>query len=264
MTDTQRMATALAAFARLGWREAAADRAGLLGRSLLFSIPVLVFAAIWRVTPLDGASHDADRLIWYVTVTEAIIFSVGYVFREIETDISSGAIESALTRPLPYVLARLAEDAGGTALRLTALGCVGAGIAWAVTGVVPFAPSAVPVLILAAAMGAVIGLLFQIVIGFLAAWVGNPAPAYWIWQKLVFVIGGLFIPLTLYPAWLGDLGRETPFAAILFHPASLVMDARPEAILGILLRQGLWLIFAALLVAAAAIAATRRFVREGV
>ena len=128
----------------------------------------------------------------------------------------------------------------------------------------PFPLTAVPALILAAAMGAMTGLLFQVVIGFLTAWVGNPAPAYWIWQKLVFVFGGLFIPLTLYPAWLRDLGRETPFAAILFHPASLVLDARPEAILGVLLRQGLWLIFAAALVAVVANAATRRFVREGV
>ena len=101
MSDLSRTLAALAAFARLGWREAAADRAGLFGRSVLFSIPVLVFAAIWRATPLDGLVHDADRLTWYVTVTEAIVFSVGYVFREIETDIGSGAIEAALTRPLP-------------------------------------------------------------------------------------------------------------------------------------------------------------------
>jgi ABC-type uncharacterized transport system permease subunit len=102
---------ALAAFARLGWRETAADRLGLFGRALLFSLPVMIFAAIWRATPLAGSLHDADRLTWYVMITETIIFAPGYVFREIEEDIRTGAVEAALTRPLPYVLARVAEEA---------------------------------------------------------------------------------------------------------------------------------------------------------
>ena len=264
MTEISRTLTALAAFLRLGWREAAADHAGLVGRLLLFSLPVLIFGAIWRATPLAESGHDADRLTWYVMVTEAIIFAPGYVFREIEEDIRTGAIEAALTRPLAYVLARIAEEAGGTALRLLALGGLGTALAWLATGVVPLPWTAAPALVLVAAGGAVLALLFQVVIGFLTAWIGTPAPVYWIWQKLVFVFGGLFIPLTLYPRWLYDAGVTTPFAAILFHPASLVLDARPEMILGVLAWQGLWLVLALALVVVVAGAATRRFVSEGV
>jgi ABC-2 type transport system permease protein len=264
MTEISRVLGALAAFARLGWREAASDRFGLFGRMLLYSLPVLIFGAIWRATPLADSGHDAERLTWYVMVTEAIIFAPGYVFREVEEDIRSGAIEAALTRPLSYGLARIAEETGGTLFRLVCLGVYGWVLAWLATGIVPFAWTAVPALALAMIFGALLSLLFQVVIGFLTAWMGTPAPVYWIWQKVVFVIGGLFIPLTLYPAWIREFGIATPFAAILYHPASLVLEARPEAILAALAWQGLWLAAAALLVAAIATAATRRFVREGV
>jgi ABC-2 type transport system permease protein len=132
------------------------------------------------------------------------------------------------------------------------------------TGILPIPASAVPALALAMAVGAMLALLFQVVIGFLTAWVGTPAPAYWIWQKVMFVIGGLFLPLTLYPDWIREAGIATPFAAILYHPASLALDASPAAILVVLGWQVFWLAVAALLVVAIAAAATRRFIREGV
>ena len=227
MSEISRVLGASTAFLRLGWRDACRDRIGLFGRMLLFSIPVVIFATIWQATPLAGSGHDADRLSWYVMMTEAIVFSVGYVFREIEQDINSGAIEAALSRPFAYVLAWIAEEAGGTLFRLLAL-------------------------------------LFQVVIGLLTAWVGTPAPVYWIWQKLVFVFGGLFIPLTLYPTWVRDVGMTTPFAAILYRPASLAIAADPQAIVEVFLWQGVWLAFALVLVATVAAAATRRFLAEGV
>jgi ABC-2 type transport system permease protein len=249
---------------RLGWREAAADRVGLAARALLYVLPVLIFGAIWRATPLEGTGHDAGRLTWYVTATETIVFSIGHLFREIEDDIRSGVVEAALTRPLPYVAARIAEDIGGTAWRFLTLGAFGATLAWIVTGEVPFGWAAVPALIATGALAALLALLFQVVIGLMTAWIGPPAPVYWIWQKLVFVFGGLFLPLTLYPGWLRQIGEATPFGAMLFHPASLVLDASPAAVLRVFAWQGVWLVFAGLLVVLVATAATRRFVREGV
>ena len=179
MSEISRYLAASAVFLRLGWRDASRDRIGLFGRALLFSIPVLIFATIWQATPLAGSGHDADRLAWYVMMTEAIIFSVGYVFREIEQDINSGAIEAALSRPFAYVLAWIAEEAGGTLFRLFTLLAYGALLAWLATGMVPFAWTAAPAIVLAAIFGAFLALLFQVVIGLLTAWVGTPAPAYW-------------------------------------------------------------------------------------
>jgi ABC-2 type transport system permease protein len=48
-------------------------------------------------------------------------------------------------------------------------------------------------------------------------------PAFLILQKMLFLLGGLFAPVTLYPAWLARLAVASPFAAHLYWPASLTV-----------------------------------------
>jgi ABC-2 type transport system permease protein len=267
MSETRRIIAALGAFIHLGWREAAADRVGMAARALLFVVPVLVFVAVWAATPLglaDLPGHDAARIAWYVMVTEWVVFIGGHAFRDVEDEIRSGAIEAALTRPLPYALATLAEWLGSGAYRLLALGAIGAIVTAAATGTVPFAFATIPVLVLTVAVGAVLMLLLQLGTGLMTAWLSTPAPFFWVWQKLAFIFGGLLIPLTLYPPAIRAIGEVSPFAAVMFHPASLVFDASPAALLRVFAWQAIWLLVIGLAVAWLAGAATRRFVRDGV
>jgi ABC-2 type transport system permease protein len=230
-------------------------------------VPVLVFVAVWAATPLglaDLPGHDAARIAWYVMVTEWVVFIGGHAFREVEDEIRSGAIEAALTRPLPYALAMFAEWLGGGAYRLLALGVIGFAVTALATGTVPFDVATIPILVLTVAAGAVLMLLLHLGTGLLTAWLSTPAPFFWVWQKLAFIFGGLLIPLTPYPPLIRDIGVVSPFAAIMFHPASLVFDASAAAIWRVLAWQALWLVVIGLGVTWLADAATRRFVREGV
>jgi ABC-2 type transport system permease protein len=268
MSDRARIVAALGAFASLGWREAAADRVGMAARALLFVVPVLVFVAVWAVTPLgnlaDLPGHDATRIAWYVMVTEWVVFIGGHAFRDVEDEISSGAVGAALTRPLPYALATLAEWLGAGAYRLLALGAIGFAVTGTATGTVPFDAVTLPILVLTVAAGAGLMLLLQLGTGLLTAWLSTPAPFFWVWQKLAFIFGGLLIPLTLYPPLIRAIGEVTPFAAIMFHPASLVFEAGPAAVARVVAWQALWLVVIGLTVTWLAGAATRRFVRDGV
>jgi ABC-2 type transport system permease protein len=42
-------------------------------------------------------------------------------------------------------------------------------------------------------------------------------------QKLVFVVGGFFIPIDLYPPWLAGIARWLPFAFSAYWPASTMI-----------------------------------------
>ncbi|HEY2111628.1 MAG TPA: hypothetical protein VGH25_07855, partial [Dongiaceae bacterium] len=104
----------------------------------------------------------------------------------------------------------------------------------------------------------------ELQLGYAAAWTGSSAPLFWIWQKMTFILGGLMIPLTLYPAPYGSLAAVSPFAAMVFAPASFLLDASPRAILATLALQLFWLAVigtATLLVARAAAA---RFAAHGI
>jgi len=266
MTGARRCAGALLALAQLGWREAAAEWTTLAGRALVFALPVAIFAAIWDATPLAAITlpkHDAAHLVWYVTITEVIVFAMALPFREVEAEIRSGRIESKLTRPVPYTLAVFAEACGGGLLRFLALAAFGLALGFALTGTLPVHASALLPLLLAAWLGCVMGIAFQLAIGLATPWIGEASPLFWIWQKGLFVLGGLLLPLTLYPAGVTAVAWFTPFPAMLFLPAGLVFDDGAGAVAACLAQQAAWSAPIALGLALIDRRAMARFLRQG-
>ena len=258
---------ALAAFAALGWRTAAAERAATLGRLALYFLILAVFWGLWRATPLAELGRPEltpDRLFWYLVLTESIAIGTGYPYRSLEAEICSGDIAAGLARPVPYALATLAEWAGMTACRVLVLAAGGlvAGI-W-LTGAVPVPAPAFPALAVSLALAALIVLLCQLQLGYAACWFGSAGPFFWIWQKLSFVLGGLILPLTLYPPPWRGLAEASPFAAMLFAPGSLALGLSRPGIAMTLAGQLCWLAALALATWVVDRAAMARFADRGV
>jgi ABC-2 type transport system permease protein len=99
-----------------------------------------------------------------------------------------------------------------------------------------------PVLVLSMLIGSACVLLCHLQIGYAATWTGSSAPIFWIWQKLCFVLGGLMIPLTLYPPVIERVARWMPFASMLFAPGSLMFDASLGNASATLAIQFAWLV----------------------
>ena len=86
-------------------------------------------------------------------------------------------------------------------------------------------------------------------IGLSAFWIVDTSPVYWIWQKLAFVLGGLLLPLELYPDWLRAAARLSPFPAMLWGPGRMAFGFAPGAALVTLLELLAWGALVALLLA---------------
>ena len=113
-------------------------------------------------------------------------------------------------------------------------------------------------------ISALLILLWHLQIGYAAAWLGVSAPTFWVWQKCLFVLGGLIMPLTIYPASLGAIARASPFAAMLFAPGSLMLNDRPAHAARTLALQLAWLALSALTAVAVGRGALRRFTEHGI
>lgn len=238
-------AGAVWAFVTLGWQRAAAERAAMIGRLLLYALILAIFWQLWQATPLEelaASSPTAADLLWYVAITEWIVFSAGTLYRSVEGQIASGDVERAIVRPVPYAIATLAEWVGAAAFHLLTIGTCGLAFATWLTGSMPITPATVLPLLVSGALAGAIVLLFQLQLGYAAAWMGTSAPLFWIWQKLLFVLGGLLIPLTLYPAPLRALAEPGPFAAMLFVPGSLVLGLDAMSNAAGIGRQAIWLL----------------------
>lgn len=235
--------TALAAFFVLGWRRAASEHATTFGRLLLLVLILFIFWSMWRVTPLAELGANAltvEQLFWYLAATESVAMSVGFPYRNVESDIQSGEMASSFVRPVHYAFATLANWMGDMTYRLLAVISVSTLCGLWATHALPFDALTALLLVPALWISCVLVLLSQLCIGLLATWMKSAAPAFWIWQKLFFVLGGLIMPLTLYPSWLATTAKATPFAAMLFLPASLTFDASAANIRLLITAQLFW------------------------
>jgi ABC-2 type transport system permease protein len=212
------------AFARLGFREARAEPGELIGRVVFFFMILGVFSAVWRaVAESSPGARDPREMLWYIAMTEWVIMSAPMIQFQMAEDIRRGDVAYQIARPASWLGSRLAHGLGAMALRAPVMLVVACGAAFFFAGV----PARPERLLLAVGFGlvaAIVMTVFHVAIGVLAFWLGDIMPAYWIWQKLVFVIGGMLLPLQFYPDLFVRVALLTPFPAFLAGPASFMTE----------------------------------------
>jgi ABC-2 type transport system permease protein len=65
----------------------------------------------------------------------------------------------------------------------------------------------------------------------LAFWLEEVTPVFWIYQKLLFTVGGLFLPLEMFPEQLQQVARWLPFQFITYAPARAFVAFEPDFVL---------------------------------
>jgi ABC-2 type transport system permease protein len=262
-----RILPALWAHAGLGWRRTLANPLGLLGSVLLYWLILAIFWGLWTATPLHELGTPAlteARLFAYLAVTEWIAFTVGLPYREIEAEIQGGTIDMRLARPIPFGLATLAIWTGEVGCRFVVLAAAGLAALLYALGTIPLTAATAALLAASVALAVLLILLWHLQIGLVAAWLGMSAPTFWVWQKCLFVFGGLIMPLTIYPASLGAIAKASPFAAMLFAPASLMLEDGVAQAASSIAAQLAWLALSILGAVAVERGAVRRFVTHGI
>jgi ABC-2 type transport system permease protein len=219
-----------AALAGMGLRYELSARGALATRAAFYLLILVVFSRLWDVASAHGVLAGATKgeLLWYLAITEWVLLSVPPLHLEIEADVRTGDLAYQLPRPLSYLGARLAEAAGTTATRLLTLGVLGAGMVWIFAGELPRDPRGLLLAIPLGIAAAGVTLLLQAAIGVSAFWLQDVSPIFWIWQKAAFVLGGLMLPLELYPEWLRSIAAWTPFAPLLNGPGRMAFGLSPD------------------------------------
>ncbi len=240
-------------------RRALADRGGLAFSVGFYLLVAGVISTLWRAAAdANGgavAGYSAAAITWYLATSEAATVSLNVrLIEEIGDDIGGGSIAVELLRPVPVVAVRVATEVGRALPRLGAIAVVGVPGATVLVGGPPDAVGlalAAPSLLLAITAN----LLAQHAFAAAAFWVRDARSTWFLYQKLVFVLGGMLLPLEVLPDALGDVARLLPFMAMAYAPARLAAGhVEPE----LLLVQLGWLAVLAWAAAAAFGAGQRR------
>ncbi|OHE78182.1 MAG: hypothetical protein A3F67_03080 [Verrucomicrobia bacterium RIFCSPHIGHO2_12_FULL_41_10] len=218
----------------------------LIGLSLFLLTCLLVFAHLWKIAATKmGAAHlHPDQLLWYIALNEWVLISIPDSQIDMEQDLRSGKLAYLLPRPISYLKSVFFEGLGMLIVNLLVLGAVAFLFTWWRIGTFPFDASSLIILLALGILAGSVGVIFQMLVGISAFWLQEVSPFSWIWEKFLFALGGLILPLAAYPIWIQKIAYFTPFPAILGQRSALAIDFSFSAVLHVTLSLFFWGLFA--------------------
>lgn len=224
-------------------RRVLADRDGLVVATLFYLLVSAVLGALWRVAADEHggvAGYSGVALTWYVVTTEAAVCALNIrLIEEVGEEIGNGGVAVEMLRPVPVVLVRLAVEVGRGLARLAVLLVPGLLLALLTAGRPPsWAGVALAVPSLTLAITANLGL--QHALAGAAFWLRDTRATWFLYQKVVFLLGGMLLPLQVLPGALRDVALHLPFMATAYAPGRL---ASGHVEPGLLVEQALWGVF---------------------
>lgn len=217
----------------------------MLAGSLSIVLYVWIFIQLWRATYAAlGQSAIAGLALkdtlWYLMLTETIVLSKPRLSRLVSEAVKDGSVAYLLNKPYNFLLYQLSVGLGDSVLNMTFNLLAGGALVWLLVGPPPD-PRSWPLVLAAIWLGWLIDFCFQAIIG-LAAFVTEEISAFeWIYQKVLFILGGMLIPLDFFPGWLRTVAQALPFAYTVYGPARLFVEPNLARFGWLALGQGVWL-----------------------
>lgn len=224
-------------------RRVVAQPGGLVFAAVFYVMVTGILSGVWRVAAeVSGGEvvgYSAVALVWYIATSEAATIALPLrLIDDIGGDIGSGRFDTELLRPVSPLALRMATEVGQMLPRLAA--CISAGIALAwVVGGAPISGTALGLALPSLLLAVVTNLLAQHAFAAASFWILDARGMWFLYTKLVFVLGGMLLPLEVLPDGVAIVARFLPFAAMAYAPARLASGhVEPE----LLLFQLFWLL----------------------
>lgn len=214
----------------------------LIGLSLFLITCLIIFAHLWKIAAAKtGAIHfNPSELLWYIALNEWVLIAIPDVQIDIEDDLRSGRLAYLLPRPISYLTSVFFEGLGILCVNLFILGVVAFSFTWLKVGDLSFGAVHLPLALLLGLLAGSVAIIFQMLVGISAFWLQDVQPFNWIWEKLLFALGGLMLPLAAYPEWLQTIASFTPFPAILGERSALAIHFSFNHVLNVMSLLFFW------------------------
>lgn len=199
-------------------------RAPLIGRIVMYLVVLVVLAALWRAAIGEHgaiAGYDFKSMLWYLTIAEASVISVDpRLIEQVGSAIGDGSVSVEMLRPISVVGFRLASSVGESAGRFAIALVAGSAFTWSQVGAPPDM-AAFALAVPAALVGLTANQAAQYTFSAMAFWVNDAKAAWFLYQKLVFLLGGMLLPLEFLPGGVETAARFMPFWSMAYAPARL-------------------------------------------
>lgn len=192
-------------------RQAVSDNIILVAR---MGVLILLYSHVAELRGGNVGGLSVETVAW-TSFLYFVIYAYGlrWVARFIERDVKSGNIELYLIYPVHYIWQRLFSKFGsmvmptlGTAVGGLALLTIWFGIPYFLLNLTSLFS-----LLTTLVLGFFLGFFVNMCIGFTAFWLEDIQPVQNFFEKAAMVLGGAYVPVALFPAWMQTIATYTPF-----------------------------------------------------
>ncbi|MDA8344588.1 MAG: ABC-2 family transporter protein [Thermaerobacter sp.] len=241
MSGLRKLLSVFRAYFRSVWAYPGAEAM----RTIFLVVIMIVFLSLWRTTySAMGATRlgglSLPQMLEYLVGTEAIVLAAPAFAARIGDDVRTGGLSVQLTRPVSYVAFQFAVAAGESWPRLALNLLVGTALVWLVTGVEPLSAAGVAAYLIAYLPAFLLYASLFLTLALTSFWLEDAWAITFVASRMVMILGGLLVPLSLFPAALRTVARILPLQLMVYGPAQQL--SHPFAALGtLLLSQAIWL-----------------------
>lgn len=200
-----------------------------LSKNIFLVFILFIYLMLWKNIYSQKGSIvgglTLNQMIWYLIVTELVTLSRTDIHIQVNEDVKTGNIAYLLNKPYNYVLYCFSYYIGEIGIKLFTNGIIGISIGLIYVGKLEnFNFSHLPFIFLSLLAGCFINFFIYIILSLSSFWFEENNAFFWIYSKLIFTLGGMLMPIDLFPNWLKSLSGYLPFAYVTYVPAKLAVD----------------------------------------
>ena len=218
----------------------------LLDMFNMFSRCVIVFLLYAYVFKLNGGlinGVDYPTTMWSMFIYFFImILNIRRVDNLIMQDVKSGAVELFMNKPTSYLSFSFLKVLGQGIFSFIFISLLGTAIMILFVGIPNLDLKIfIPTFIISLVLGQILGLMIYGIIGLIAFFIEDNRPIHWIVDKFVMILGGSYLPISMFPKILKLAAFYSPFGAVNFATSTVYSSWNNEYLFRIGL-QIFWII----------------------
>lgn len=189
-------------------------------------IVFLLYSYIFKINGGSINGADYKSTMWSMFIYFCImILNIRKIDNLIMTEVKSGNVEMFMNKPANYLVLSFMKVIGQGIFSFLFISVVGSIVMVFFIGI----PNLnlcifIPTFIITLLLGQILGLFIYGLIGIMSFFMQNIRPIHWIVDKFVMILGGSYLPISLFPNFLKIIAFISPFGAINFA-SSTVYDS---------------------------------------
>jgi len=211
-------------------------------------IMLFIFLNLWQYIYADPNElingYNMNQMMWYVIITEVLWSIIGgrNLCKKISNDVRSGNIAYNINKPYNYIGYCLSNHLGLTTIKMVMYVTLGMLVGFLFLGKFPnLSVLSITAVLITIILAIIISTLIITSIGLLSFIIEDSNPIYWLYSKLILVVGTIF-PIEYFPKVIQPFLTYSPVYVVCYGPAKLFVDFNITTFISVLVMQIIYII----------------------